>query len=292
MGQFSCSFSSFYLFSQFTITAASDQDGSFSAAELQQLKNKVTPWHNFSHGAAWLSHRSRLQSLQIGFKVATKPCFLPWYLPSKIEHMILCIIYRLSKTSLPFWFITLLTDTRDLVSPLASHILQLPIMTNSTLVWLSLASFVITLFKLESYITSYWHEFTSSEYRTLAETNPIYSLLTGIWEGLSLASLCMKCDFMLTLPKNAKPSKSVTEWRYFKDCGSWESFAFSSAFSFFFFFQILTVVLSLQSYSYGFIILRFNSPWSNICKLGEPKCFNSCFNWRRFSFLWDYNNLF
>lgn len=142
MGQFSCSFSSFYLFSQFTITAASDQDGSFSAAELQQLKNKVTPWHNFSHGAAWLSHRSRLQSLQIGFKVATKPCFLPWYLPSKIEHMILCIIYRLSKTSLSFWFITLLTDTRDLVSPLASHILQLPIMTNSTLVWLSLASFV------------------------------------------------------------------------------------------------------------------------------------------------------
>lgn len=65
------------------------------------------------------------------------------------------------------------------------------------------------LFKLESYITSYWHKFTPSERHTLAETNPIYSLLTGIWEGLSLVSLSMKCDFMLTLLKNAKPSKRM-----------------------------------------------------------------------------------
>lgn len=61
-------FSSFYLFSQFIITATGNQDGSFSAACPWQLKNEVKQWYNFSCVTAWSSHHSKLQSLQIRFK--------------------------------------------------------------------------------------------------------------------------------------------------------------------------------------------------------------------------------
>lgn len=68
--------------------------------------------------------------------------FLSQYLPSMFQDILLDAIYKFSKTSLPFLFTTFLMVSRGWVNLLASHVLQLPIMTNTSLVWLLLASFV------------------------------------------------------------------------------------------------------------------------------------------------------
>lgn len=219
----------------------------------------------------------------------SKLYFLPQYLPSKIQHMMLCVIYRFSKTSLPFLFITLLTVSRGWVHLLASHVLQLLIMTQVWYGsrWLPLCS---TLFKLESYITSYWHKFTSSECHTywlrLIPFIPCWQeygrdchLLVSVWNVIS-------CWLS---PKMQSQGRVLQKGDFLKIMTVGKLLHFAQPFSDFDGFVAFAV---LAQPCWFIILIESNSLGSNICKLAEPVCFSNCFNWRRSSTLWHWSSLF
>lgn len=91
---------------------------------------------------------------------------------------------------------------------------------------------------------------------------------------------------MLTLPRKWKANQVLQNGDILKIVTAGKVLHFAQPFPEFDGFVVFTVLVQTCWLTN---LVGFNFLGSNICKLGEPICFNNCFNWRRFSILWHWS---